>query len=154
MKRLQLAVLVVVLLLAGGGCDPGFDYEPTDLARVDKDEWAVRLDGVEIRTNSLGGLVGSCCIVPEFEVINETSDLVAIEGAQLVTADQTYPVDLPGHGELRWRSAAPGASTIVPLYWEFDEMAVKLLGDRLRIILDLRIGGTERHLEIDYERVN
>jgi hypothetical protein len=39
------------------------------------------------------------------------------------------------------------------LYWKFEKAAVKLLGDRPRIVLDLRIGEEEHQLEIQYKRL-
>jgi hypothetical protein len=58
-----------------------------------------------------------------------------------------------GAGELRWRSAAPGSTARVPLAWGFDDYAINVLGDRPRIVLDLRIGEEEHQLEIEYERI-
>jgi hypothetical protein len=143
-------LLLGVVVLA---CDPAFDYRPEGLTKVGKNEWGTRLDGVELRTGTLGDLISSRGLVPEFELINRTSELVAIEGARLITGQESYPVDLPGGGELRWRSAAPGASASISLYWKFEEAAVKLLGDRPRIVLDLRIGEEEHQVEIEYERI-
>jgi hypothetical protein len=142
-----------VVLLIAVGCDPAFDYEPAGLSKVGEYQWGTRLDGVELRTRSLGALIGSRDLVPEFEIVNQTSELVAIEGARLITEQESYPADLPGEGEVRWRSAAPNTSARVSLFWEFEDAAVELLGDRPRIVLDLRIGEDRHQLEITYERV-
>lgn len=153
MRPLPGGFLAAAVLLLAVGCDPAFDYEPAGLNKVGKYQWGTRLDGVELRTGSLGDLIGSTGLVPEFEVINRTSELVAIEGARLITKQESFAADLPGEGELRWRSAAPGTSARIPLYWEIEGAPVELLGDRPRIVLDLRIGEEEHELEIEYERV-
>jgi hypothetical protein len=88
-----------------------------------------------------------------FELHNSTGRTVSIEDARLVTGAQIFPVRLPGDGELRWRSAAPESVSSIPLYWMFEEYASELLGDRPRIVLDLRIGEERHQLEIMYERV-
>lgn len=153
MKPLPGGFLAAAVLLVTVGCDPAFDYEPAGLTKVGEHQWRTRLDGVELRTGSLGDLIGSRGLVPEFEIVNRTSELVAVEGARLITEQQSYAADLPGEGELRWRSAAGGTSARIPLHWEFEDTAIELLGDRPRIVLDLRIGEEQHQVEIEYDRV-
>lgn len=153
MRPLSGGFLAAAVLLIAVGCDPAFDYEPAGLPKVGEYQWGTRLDGVELRTGSLGDLIGSRGLAPEFEIVNRTSEVVAIEGARLITEEGSYAADLPGGGELRWRSAAGGTSARIPLYWEFEDVALELLGDRPCIVLDLRIGEEQHPVEIQYERV-
>jgi hypothetical protein len=152
-----MSVLLRLLLLLFGvvvlACDPGFIYRPRGWERVESHEWSTRIDGVEIRTGTYSDLISSTYFGPEFELANDAEDTVVIEDARLFIEGRSYPVRFSGAGELRWRSAAPGSTARVPLAWGFDDYAINVLGDRPRIVLDLRIGEEKHQLEIEYERI-
>lgn len=152
-----MSVLLRLLVLLFGvvvlACDPGFVYRPRGWERVESYEWSTRIDGVEIRTRTYSDLIGSMYFGPEFELANGAEATVVIEDARLIAEGRSYPVRFSGEGELRWRSAAPGSSARVSLAWGFDDYATNVLGDRPRIVLDLRIGQAEHQLEIEYERI-
>lgn len=151
--RLFLGLLCVVVPLVSTACDPGFEYRPVGWERVGRREWSASVEGVEIRTGTYSSLISSTYFGPEFDLVNEAEDTVIIEDAELIVRRGSYPVRFSGEGELRWRSAAPGSSERIPLAWGFDDYATDVLGDRPRIVLDLRIGEEQHELEIEYERV-
>ena len=153
MKLWPSGLLAAAVLVVAVGCDPAFDYEPIGLTKVGDRQWEIRLDGVELRLGRLGDLIGSRGLVPEFELINHGADVVAIEGARLITERASYAGDLPDEGDLRWRSAAPNTSTTIAVLWEFEDTAVNVLGDRPRIVLDLHIGQEKHQIEIQYQRI-
>ena len=153
MRPTHCQFLFAALLVIAVGCDPAADYQPINLTEVGKRLWGTSLEEVELRTGLLGDLIGSTGLIPEFEIVNRSSDIVAIEGARLITENASYLAHLPGDGELRWRSAAPGSSARISILWEFEDAAVSLLGQRPRIVLDLRIGSERHQVEIEYQRV-
>ena len=143
-------VLVVFLIVA---CDPAFSYRPTSLGMSDVRTWATSVNGVEIRVGEYEDILGVDYFAPQFQLINSTLSPAVIEGAHLVTASGQYEVQLPGHGELEWRRVAPSSEKTISLAWMFDQPATEVLGERPRIILDLRVGEEEHRLEVGYRRV-
>jgi len=146
------ALLAVVVPLVSTACDPGFEYRPVGWERVGRHEWRARVEGVEIRTGTYSALISSTYFGPEFDLSNGTEDTVVIEGAHLIVERGSYPARFPGAGELRWRRASAGSSKRNPLAWGFEDSATDELGDRPRILLDVRIGEEQHELEIEYER--
>ena len=143
----------MLLLLIVLACDPGFVYHPRGWERVERYEWSMRINDIEIRTDIVVGLIGDKSFDPEFKIINNSAERVVIEDAQLLTAERTYPVEFAGNGELRWRSASPGSEARITLGWSFEQYALEVLGDRPKIVLDLRLGEEQHQVEIEYERI-
>jgi hypothetical protein len=148
---LRLGCLFIAVLFIA--CDPAFEYRPEGWNKVGRYEWSSRMDEFEVRTGLMGDFITSTGLVPEFELINHSTKTLAIEDAQLITLERSYPAKLPGEGELRWRSAAPGSSARITLYWRFEEYAVDVLGEHAKVILDLRLGEDRHQVEIEYERI-
>lgn len=144
---------VVGALMALGACDPAFDYRPVNLRSADDGRWITDVEDVEIQADSLGGFISSTGLIPTFTIVNRSGARTSIEGAELVVGDESYPADLPGDGELRWRSVNPGESGSISLHWEFDRSAIEVLGEQPGVLIDLRIGEEVRQVEIEYERV-
>lgn len=151
-SRLALPWMVAVLVVLGA-CDPAFDYRPVNLRSTDDGRWIADVGDVEIQADSLGGFISSTGLIPTFDLVNRSGAQASIEGAELIIGDESYPADLPGAGELRWRSVNPGESGSISLHWEFDRSAIEVLGEQPELLIDLRIGEELRRVEIDYERV-
>lgn len=149
-RQWPLAFLLALVALA---CDPAFEYRPEGWDKTGRYEWRSRIEDFEVRTGLLGDLISSRGLVPEFELVNHSSETLAIEDAYLITQERNYPVKLPGQGELRWRSAAPGSRARITLHWQFEDYAIDVLGDHPRIVLDLRLGDEQHQVEIEYERI-
>src|SRR5947209_7827775 len=97
-------LFAVVSLL---GCDPGIFMHPVGWKHDQDPWWSKDVGPLQLRINSLGGLVGSTWVVPEVVVANRSNELFVIEGGTLRTKAETYEIALPGKGEEKWRSVAP-----------------------------------------------
>lgn len=142
----------VALLLLLVGCDPGLSYRPEGWQESGKFKWATTWENVEISTRSLAGLAGSESMSPEFTFTNRTPMPVVLESAVLLAGDASYPGQLPGSGDLRWRTAAPGATQRIAVLWHFDKSVQEVLGPSPKLVLSLSHGGRPQPLEIRYAR--
>jgi len=145
--------MLCLLLLLVLACDPAFRYRPTSWSKSSAQTWSTQVDGVELRVAEYEDIYGIEYFAPQIELINSTRHPAVIEDARLITASGEYEVSFPGKGEVRWRRAASQSAASIPLSWRFDRAAVDVLGNRPRVILDLRIGKEEHQLEIEYERI-
>jgi hypothetical protein len=147
-----LGLLVVTAALLLVGCDPGIYLKPVDCRRVSDFEWSTETRGVEIRIGRLGGLIGETWASPEFRVINNTSEQVVIEAADLTSQGMTYPGTFCGTGEASCRSAGPGLTSRVTINWKWSKPITNIYGRDAVITLHLMIGQTMETVRIKYER--
>jgi hypothetical protein len=146
---LVVTVFIVIGLLA---CDPGVILQPVNWKNVRNLEWRSDIDGVEIRTGALGGLIGETWAAPEFRVTNRTDQRVVFEAAELTSKGRTYTGAFAGDGEERWRSAEPGTTACITISWDFNEPIGEVYGDGAVITLRLRVGERVKVVDIRYER--
>ena len=147
-------LLLGLALLCLGACDPGFSYRPEGWEHTENQfEWQRRLEGFEIRTRGLGGLVGSDGLSPELTVTNRSAVPLVLETAELRSGGATYPAHLPGSGEVKWRTVMPGARQRITLFWKFEgRAAFEVLDPKPMVILRFRQGEQPRTLAIQYTK--
>jgi hypothetical protein len=75
----------------------GYDYDPFDMLR-------------HVTLPTGGGFIASSGLIPTFNIVNRSDVQASIEGAELSVDDVSYEAELPGNGELHWRSVDPGQS--------------------------------------------
>jgi hypothetical protein len=142
------------MLLGCLGCDASYSYRPEGwVPQRGGFTWVKNVGRVKLLTWGIGELMGSESITPEFEVTNQSSVPFVVESADLFVGSQAYSAQLPGHGELQWRTVLPGTVRRVALQWSFKESAWKVLGKRAKMILRIRQGVSPLTLEIDYTRI-
>lgn len=143
------------LLLLSSGCDAGYSYRPDGWSISNGGhEWTKVDDGVSFLTWGIGGLVGSEDIIPEFEIRNATTTPVIVESAVLLARGKIYDAQLPGKGELQWRTVLPGEVKRITLYWHLEEVALKSMGEKPEIDLRVRRGVKLDTMKIKFSRVD
>jgi hypothetical protein len=134
-------------------CDRGSSYYPKAwVAQREGREWVKSLEGVELRTRGISGLLGSDSISPEFIIANRTSASLIIKSATLRAQRFSYPARLPGQGEAKWRTVPPGGTLRIPLFWSLPKPFSEILGEEPEIALDVQQGAVRRTIEIVYAR--
>jgi hypothetical protein len=148
---LRLLGLIPVLLFLAQGCDPGFSYRPEGW-RSRGYQWVSSFHEVGFTTWGITGILGDESITPEFEISNKGSTPVVLESAELWVDGRALLAHLPGRGEARWRTVAPGAVGRITLLWSFNESAHKVLGSRPKIVLKFQQGARPLEVVITYTR--
>ena len=143
-------VLLTVAVLCG--CDPGLRLKPVELEKLDCCEWIWRSQDVDIRFRSLGGLIGHTWESAEFTVVNKSTSLVQIERGELRTRGRSYEASFSGQGDLRWRSAEPGSTARINLFWDLGETLPEIYGDDAEVELHLAIGDRRETVLLKYQR--
>jgi hypothetical protein len=145
----SLALLIVVLGLLA--CDPGFYYHPEGWKKRQGYEWTQRFDGIELTTSGLSGFVGSTGIIPDFDVTNTTDHIFVLQHAELLVEENSYAANIADK-EAKWRTVEPHSSRSLTIYWEFDDVAVDVLGERPIAVLEFTVAGAARRIEITFTR--
>lgn len=109
-----LGMIMATVFVLLTGCDPVVIY---DIERDDGKKSPVQVverDSVEFTLPGLMELTGSASLLYYVSVKNNSSATVVISAGKLETGDWVIPADLPGEGELIWRTVEPGESKEIP----------------------------------------
>jgi hypothetical protein len=150
MTARQIGVLGFSVVLALSACDPGYVYRPVGW-EPQGSEWTKYFDGIGLSTLGLWGIVGDTDILPTFDVTNTTDHIFVLQNAELLVEENSYAANIAGK-KAKWRTVEPHSSRSLTIYWEFDDVAVDVLGERPIAVLEFTVAGAARRIEITFTR--
>ena len=148
-------VLISFLPLLVTGCDPGYSYTPLNSSNEPVSSWTTDIEGVNIRIPGFDILVGEGNMLQWITITNNSNSDVVLLNGTLTTKGNSISADLPGEGELKWRTVAPGESVeITCLFdlWSGGGTADDVLDQTIVWEWEFQIEGKTRKLPVKMRR--
>lgn len=148
-KKNQITIALFLSLLYCGCGDPGYRLYPIGWDTRSDRKWTKRFTDFEIQTRGVGGLIGDWWVDPDLQIYNNTKS-ISVESAELRTPTEKFSAEIYSSNAI-----PPSTSGYhIPVEWKFaqNRPAREVLGDRCEIVLNLKVGGESRRIEIQYEK--
>jgi hypothetical protein len=154
MKRYLPTAILAVLC---AGCDPGYFYRPVNEAGVPMSRQEIEVRGVTVSLGEFETLSGSGSIAQQLTIRNNASVDVILLAGTFRSRQNSIAVQLPGDGELEWRTVPAGESKEVYCLVDLSEAGGNVevaLGTSLTWEWDVQIGDEKRTLQMKMVRAH
>ena len=139
------------------GCDPGYLYHPVNEAGVPMSRLEIDIRGVTVSLGELETLSGSGSIAQQLTIRNNASVDVILLAGTFRSRQNSIAVQLPGDGELEWRTVPAGESKEIYCLVDLSEAgdnAEASLDTSLTWEWDIQIGDEKRTIPMKMVRVH
>ena len=150
-------VPTAILAVLCAGCDPGYFYRPFNDEGVQLSRMEIEIQGVTVSLGEFETLIGSGSVAQQLTIRNSGSKNVILLAGTFRSKQNSISVQLPGDGELEWRTVPAGESKEIYCLVDLSESggdAEAALDTSLTWEWDIQIGDEKRTLRMKMVRVH